>query len=38
MHEHGDASRVESDLSDRVAPALADLDDAAKPSDLNLPG
>ncbi len=27
-----------SELSDRVALALADLDDACKPSDLDLPG
>ena len=38
MYERGDASRVASDLSDRVALALADLDDARKPSDLDLPG
>ena len=38
MYERGDASRVGSDLSDRVALALADLDDARKPSDLDLPG
>ena len=31
-------SRVRSDLTDRVALALADLDDARKPSDLDLPG
>ena len=38
MYERGDTSGVGSDLSDRVALALADLDDAGKPSDLNLPG
>ncbi len=38
MYERGDGSRVGSDLSDRVALALADLDDARKPSDLDLPG
>ena len=38
MYERGDASRVGSDLADRVALALADLDDACKPSDLDLPG
>ena len=38
MYERGDVSRVRSDLSDRVALALADLDDARKPSDLDLPG
>ena len=38
MYERGDVSKVASDLSDRVALALADLDDACKPSDLDLPG
>ena len=38
MYERGDASRVGPALADRVALALADLDDARKPSDLNLPG
>ena len=38
MYERGDTSGVGSDLSDRVALALADLDDAGKPSALNLPG
>ena len=38
MYERGDTSRVGSDLSDRVSLALADLDDACKPSDLDLPG
>ncbi len=38
MYERGDVSRVGSDLSGRVALALADLDDACKPSDLDLPG
>ena len=38
MYERGDASRVGSDISDRIALALADLDDARKPSDLDLPG
>ena len=38
MYERGDVSRVGSDLADRVALALADLDDACKPSDLDLPG
>ena len=37
MYERGDVSRVGSDLTDRVALALADLDDARKPSDLDLP-
>ena len=38
MYEHGDTSRVGPELLDRVSLALADLDDACKPSDLNLPG
>lgn len=38
MYERGDPSRISSDLADRVALALADLDNARKPSDLDLPG
>ena len=38
LYERGDPSRVDAILADRVALALADLDDARKPSDLNLPG
>lgn len=38
MYERGDASRVGPDLADRIALALADLDDARTPSDLALPG
>ncbi len=38
MYERSDPSRVGSDLADRVALALADIDDARKPSDLDLPG
>ena len=38
MYERGDMSRLGSDISDRIALALADLDDARKPSDLDLPG
>ena len=38
MYERDDASRVGPDLADRAALALADLDDARKPSDLDLPG
>ncbi len=38
MYERGDPSRVSPDMADRVALALADLDDARKPSDLDLPG
>ncbi len=38
MFERGDASRIGPDLASRVALVLADLDDARKPSDLDLPG
>ena len=38
LYERGDRSRVGAGLADRVALALADLDDARKPSDLELPG
>ena len=38
MYERGDLSKVGTNLSDRVALALADLDDARNPSDLDLPG
>ncbi|MYA33109.1 MAG: peptidase [Gemmatimonadales bacterium] len=38
FYERGDTSRVGADLADRVAVALADLDVARKPSDLDLPG
>ena len=38
MYERGDASRVAPDLSDRVKLALADLDEACMPSDVDLPG
>ena len=38
MYERGDSSRVGAAIADRVALALADLDDARKPSDLHLPG
>lgn len=38
MYERGDPSRVGSDLAGRVALALADLDEARKSSDLDLPG
>ncbi len=38
MYERGDPSRVGPDLAGRAALALADLDDACKPSDLDLPG
>ena len=38
LYERGDPSRVGATRADRVALALADLDDAHKPSDLDLPG
>lgn len=38
MYERGDASRVAPDLAGRVTLALADLDAASKPSDVDLPG
>ena len=38
LYERGDHSKVRADQAERIALALADLDDAVKPSDLNLPG
>lgn len=38
LYERGDPSKVRADQAERIALALADLDDAAKPSDLDLPG
>ena len=38
LYARGDASRVRADQSERIALALADLDSASKPSDLDLPG
>ena len=38
MYERDDRSRVSPDMADRIALALADLEDAAAPSDLDLPG
>ena len=38
MYERGDTSRVGPNIARRVALALADLDDARNPSDLDLPG
>ena len=38
LYERGDLSRVRADQVERIALALADLDEANKPSDLNLPG
>ncbi len=38
MYERDDPSGVSPDMADRIALALADLDDAGTPSDLDLPG
>lgn len=38
LYERGDPSRLRADQADRIAIALADLDAARKPSDLDLPG
>ena len=38
FYERGDPSRLRADQADRIAIALADLDAARKPSDLDLPG
>ena len=38
LYERGDPSQVRADQAQRIALALADLDDASKPSDLDLPG
>ena len=38
LYERGDPSRVGADQAERIALALADLDDASKPPDLDLPG
>ncbi len=38
MYARGDRSRVRADQAERIALALADLDSASKPSDLDLPG
>ena len=38
LYERGDSSKVRADQAERIALALADLDDAAKLSDLDLPG
>ena len=38
MYERDDPSRVSPDMADRISLALADLDDAGTPSDLDLPG
>jgi proteic killer suppression protein len=38
LYERGDPSKVRADQAKRIALALADLDDAQKPQDLDLPG
>ena len=38
MYERDDPSRLSPDMAERIALALADLDDAGTPSDLDLPG
>ena len=38
LYERDDPSRIAADQLDRIALALADLDAAGKPSDLDLPG
>ena len=38
IYEQGDSSKVRADQVERIAIALADLDDAGKPQDLHFPG
>ena len=38
VYERGDRSRVSADQAQRLAMALADLDDAVGPTDIDLPG
>ena len=38
LYERGDPGRIGADLLDRVTLALADLDAASKPRELDLPG
>lgn len=38
LYERGDRSRIRADQAERILLALADLDDAMRPSDLDLPG
>ena len=38
LYERGDPSRIGADQLDRTTLALADLDAASKPSDVDLPG
>ena len=38
FYDRDDSSRVGAKLANRVAAALADLDEAGKPGDLDMPG
>lgn len=38
LYERDDPSRIGADLLDRITLALADIDAASKPSDVDLPG
>ena len=38
LYERDDPSRLGADLVNRIALALADLDEASKPGDINMPG
>ena len=38
LYERNDPSRVAANLAERIALALADLDDASRPRDIDLPG
>ena len=38
MYQRGDPSKLRADQAQRIALALADLDDASEPADLDLPG
>ena len=38
LYEQDDPSKVAANLANRIAVALADLDDANKPRDIDLPG
>ena len=38
LYERDDPSRVAASLADRIALVLADIDDASKPRDIDLPG
>ena len=38
LYERDDPSRVAANLANRIAVALADLDDASSPRDIDMPG